>query len=325
MKFLLGVLLAAGLLAGCSNGDDSAGAVPSATANDSPESGGSATAEATIGSTPSAGATSSAEPTGGPSADDLLSAPVPSLCTHPAGRLVNGSLPGIRPNGGHVTIATKASDYLQAPVRADFDGDGVDEIAAIVECDKGGVAWPQVLVVYRTGPTLLGYVDLADVTKAEHSTISRLVPDGNGVTLDWDSTNGCCGDPSLSTARAVWNGSRVVLRETATLSVPGNQCPVADIEKAWKGEEQDCLEPEVLSHLFYPDFPFSSAWSTEYLQQVVFIQLKLRDLGYAVVVDGKFGSETESVVRKYQADKGFVIDGVVGAQTWKGLFGLGPA
>jgi peptidoglycan hydrolase-like protein with peptidoglycan-binding domain len=56
---------------------------------------------------------------------------------------------------------------------------------------------------------------------------------------------------------------------------------------------------------------------------VVFIQLKLRDLGYPTAIDGKFGPQTAAVVRKFQSRRGFVVDGEVGLQTWKGLFGLG--
>lgn len=321
---LLPSLLLGGTLAGCSSDDSSSGAEPSATANVSAAS--TPTGAPSNAATGSPGATPSEQSTAGaPTLADLLSAPVPALCAHPAGRLVDGSLPGIPPHGGHVTIATKASDYTEPPVSADFDGDGVDEIAAVIDCDAGGVAWPQALVVYRTGPELLGYVDLKNVTHAEHSTINRLVADGNGVTIDWVSTDGCCGNLRHSTGRAVWDGSRVVLRDTATLQVPDNQCPVADIEKAWKGGDQDCLEPEVLSHLFYPGIPISTEFADEYLQQTVFIQLRLRDLGYALQIDGRFGSQTESAIRRYQQDKGFTVDGIVGAQTWKGLFGLGPA
>jgi hypothetical protein len=121
----------------------------------------------------------------------------------------------------------------------------------------------------------------------------------------------------------VWDGRGVVVRDVAARYVPGEQCSVAELEVAWKGEKQHCLEPEVLSHLFYPGSPFSTVMAEQYLQSVVFIQLKLRDLGYPTAIDGKFGPQTAAVVRKFQSRRGFVVDGEVGLQTWKGLFGLG--
>jgi peptidoglycan hydrolase-like protein with peptidoglycan-binding domain len=81
----------------------------------------------------------------------------------------------------------------------------------------------------------------------------------------------------------------------------------------------------VLSHLFYPGTAISRAPADQYSQQVAFIQLRLHDLGYHVIIDGKYGLQTEAAVRHYQTDNGFTVDGIVGLQTWQGLFGLGPA
>ena len=255
--------------------------------------------------------------------DDLRSAPVPALCTHPAGKLVGGKLPGVPAHDGYVEIAVHKGDYTEAPVRVDLTGDGVEEIAAVIDCSAGGVAWPQVLVVYRTGLELLGHVDLGDVSRAEHSTITGLTPEGRGMRMTWTSTEGCCSNERRFTGLVVWDGRGVAVRDVAARYVPGEQCSVAEIEAAWKGESQHCLEPEILSHLWYPGSPFSTAMAEQYLQHVVFIQLKLRDLGYPMVIDGKFGPQTAAVVRRYQSDRGFVVDGEVGLQTWKGLFGLG--
>lgn len=41
------------------------------------------------------------------------------------------------------------------------------------------------------------------------------------------------------------------------------------------------------------------------------LQRALRDLGYAISVDGSFGAETRGVVRAFQADHDLVVDGVV--------------
>ncbi|MBA2558934.1 MAG: peptidoglycan-binding protein [Propionibacteriales bacterium] len=55
---------------------------------------------------------------------------------------------------------------------------------------------------------------------------------------------------------------------------------------------------------------------------VALVQRRLNQLGYGPMpVDGYFGPVTESWVRKYQADTGLFVDGVVGPVTWRSLFG----
>lgn len=49
-------------------------------------------------------------------------------------------------------------------------------------------------------------------------------------------------------------------------------------------------------------------------------QAKLRDRGWTIGVDGNFGPQTESVVRKFQKEKGLVVDGLVGVRTWFSIF-----
>jgi peptidoglycan hydrolase-like protein with peptidoglycan-binding domain len=47
------------------------------------------------------------------------------------------------------------------------------------------------------------------------------------------------------------------------------------------------------------------------------LQSALKDLGYDPgVIDGRFGSETESAVRAFQGDRGLTADGIVGEITW---------
>ncbi len=59
-----------------------------------------------------------------------------------------------------------------------------------------------------------------------------------------------------------------------------------------------------------------------YGEDVKEVQRKLNNLGYNCgSVDGYFGKNTESAVRKYQKAKGLVVDGIVGPATWKRLFG----
>ncbi len=45
-------------------------------------------------------------------------------------------------------------------------------------------------------------------------------------------------------------------------------------------------------------------------------QVQLREAGYAVPVDGRFGPRMKAVVRKFQAQTGHSVDGVIGLNTW---------
>lgn len=48
---------------------------------------------------------------------------------------------------------------------------------------------------------------------------------------------------------------------------------------------------------------------------VLWLQRRLKELGYKLEVDGSFWKETDAVVRQFQKDRGLKIDGYVGAKT----------
>ncbi|MEO6469247.1 MAG: hypothetical protein ABIP21_09105 [Acidimicrobiia bacterium] len=89
----------------------------------------------------------------------LVSAPVPSLCEHPAGQLVDGSLPGIPEIDGSVSIEM----VDPPPMITDLNDDGTDELVAVANCNRGGVGWPNSLLVYGSGLTFLDEFKLADL------------------------------------------------------------------------------------------------------------------------------------------------------------------
>jgi putative chitinase len=52
---------------------------------------------------------------------------------------------------------------------------------------------------------------------------------------------------------------------------------------------------------------------------VVKLQNLLRDLNFAVAIDGDFGPGTEVAVTRFQSENSLTADGIVGPQTWAGL------
>ena len=127
-----------------------------------------------------------------------MSAPVPGLCKHEAGDLVNGQLPGQDPHYGYVTIAHKSGTADTPRVAfGDLTGDGVDDGAMVTACSAGGVGWPATVQVYSAGRTRLGGIDLGDVTHGGREGVTDLGISGGVVHVSW-ITQGpgdamCCG------------------------------------------------------------------------------------------------------------------------------------
>src|SRR5215470_2334997 len=134
---------------------------------------------------------------------DLMSAPVPGLCQHNPGTLVNGKLPGQDPHTGHVDIArnslTNDSPWVAF---GDLNGDGVDDGVMVTACSAGGVAWPATVQLYTAGPTHLGGIDLSDITHGGRETVTGLSISDGVAHVSW-LTQGpgdgmCCGTINMT-------------------------------------------------------------------------------------------------------------------------------
>ncbi|MFI0480607.1 peptidoglycan-binding protein [Actinomadura sp. 9N215] len=55
----------------------------------------------------------------------------------------------------------------------------------------------------------------------------------------------------------------------------------------------------------------------EYGDDVEMWQKKMKNRGWDIVVDGKYGEQSESKCKKFQQEKGLSVTGVVDAITWE--------
>lgn len=128
---------------------------------------------------------------------DLLNAPVPSLCEHDPGTLVDGTLPDDgHPGEVHIATYMKGDEAGKSMMAfGDLTGDGVDDGAFVTNCGAGGVGWPATVQAYTAGPTHLGGIDLGSVTQGRELVESVGITEGT-VRIIW-LTNGpddpaCC-------------------------------------------------------------------------------------------------------------------------------------
>lgn len=157
------------------------------------------------------------------SPSQLRDARVPSLCGHPAGRLVDGTLPGIPQFQGHVTL-----DEQRVAVGRFIPGKR-REAAAVVTCNAGGVGHPDNIVFYNANGRMVGFRRLFAVTGGGRERINRIwITKGTvhvqvvGIAQDGDAS--CCGTASaklefrwdrdakriMTTRKTVFNDSKAV-------------------------------------------------------------------------------------------------------------------
>jgi hypothetical protein len=131
-------------------------------------------------------------------AHELMSAPVPASCEHPAGRLVNGALPGIPADNGFMRLGWLGSTFLpesQGTAFGDLDGTGADDAATVLSCDAGGVSWPDIIAFYapgQAGPRLLAWDYITDfnlpgVQAQENGFIRQIRHQDGGIYTEWST------------------------------------------------------------------------------------------------------------------------------------------
>lgn len=134
-------------------------------------------------------------------AADLLSAPVPAVCRHPAGRLVNGVQPGLPVNQGTMALAwlhDGAAAKAALTAFGDLSGSGSGDAATLLSCDAGGVEWPQVIAFYSPGPALLGWAyltgfNLPGIQPEENAFARKITYHNGGIDIEWSTQEP--GDP----------------------------------------------------------------------------------------------------------------------------------
>ena len=164
---------------------------------------------------------------------ELASAPVPALCTHPAGNLVNGSLPGIPSNDGVVQLADEAFTSSPGYLLTDLNGDGVTDAAAVIYCNLGGVSWPESIQFYThqagsPGLKRLGGISLETVSipaganPDSRDYVETMKAAGGGIDVTWGAVamGRCeaCGGFTVS-AHLAFNGTGVVASDVTHRSL----------------------------------------------------------------------------------------------------------
>lgn len=152
----------------------------------------------------------------------LYQAPVPSLCGHPAGTLVDGSLPGIPADQGYVNLLAKSEGMRSALVFGDLTGDGAIDAVAVFGCSRGGVNWPHQIVLYAPGPKILGAIDLGAVTSSEHADVEQMTIKSGDVLLEWKSYSGAGFCSKNWSARLHWDGQMVAVLNVVQTIAPSN-------------------------------------------------------------------------------------------------------
>lgn len=192
---------------------------------------------------------------GPPTLDALKNAKVPSLCGHPAGTFRNGKMQNLPVGKGEERFA--AGGYRKALdmyATGDLTGDGSPDAAAVLECNGGGVSWPDTIVFFAPGPKVLGEFDMGEVVgDARGGTTNISYANGAIVVRTLDSRSGdagcCASGKAIVTLK--WNGTRIVASDVQHLVGP------TDITFTSIGPVHLGMTPAQLSALGYTGGPGS--------------------------------------------------------------------
>jgi hypothetical protein len=130
---------------------------------------------------------------------NIESAKIPASCNHPAARLKNGVKDfGTRANGSSRGIAQLESKSLsnavpiKDPIHALQRGTsslGAYEVVPI-NCTAGNVGWPDVISLYNKKGTILASIDLGQISKQEHASVTAVSLRANHFRAHWDAYDG---------------------------------------------------------------------------------------------------------------------------------------
>lgn len=170
-------------------------------------------------------------------ANEMLNARVPSLCMNKPGRLVNGRLPKsllthynafaeIQDLDGYGGVDWRKSSFVSW-----MGTDNKAYAALIVACNAGGVSWAPEIVLYASGPRLLGGLNAGSVVAGrQHAERLRAVNGGIRIDLphSFQSDDAACCGTADAVADFWWTGSVVQGRQVAFY----NEVPTAKLALA---------------------------------------------------------------------------------------------
>jgi hypothetical protein len=122
---------------------------------------------------------------------------------------------------GFAGVVDGSGHFFVPPVVTDLTGDGMPELAGVLYCSAGGVGWPNLIVMYGSGPKLLGSYDLAEVAKAEHATVKSMTAERGNLRLDWDTYGGAGSNTKSFSGLLHWDGTNFVLQSAKLKGASG--------------------------------------------------------------------------------------------------------
>lgn len=129
---------------------------------------------------------------------EVQSLPVPELCGHPAGNLVNGKLPNVDPTQGYVALAAsldpnRTGDYI---AYGDITHDSVPDTVVVLQCTDSSNVVQQIVAAYDSQGTALGVIALDQITKQPRNDIYSVKVAGEQGEIRWRTTrptdSACC-------------------------------------------------------------------------------------------------------------------------------------